>query len=379
MHASYRNIYFFIASYNKKYITKTKHITYRIKMKSSKSIVAIVKGNQYNATKEALSLIKDQIKPPTGSRIVLKPNLLSSKRSKIVNTDPNVMLAIKDFFENQMNSKNILIAEGTTHGDPNEMKTAMENNDYFKIYSNWNCFDLNNDLPGTWFRIFEYNKDRGVEVALAKTIIDSNYIVSVPKFKTHDVLGLTLSLKNFMGTLVAAKDANGNFIHNNTDEVCPLMHGFVDKRPHQLSDVENTGPSKLCLSVNLVRMIISIQPKAPVIDIKPSLAVIDGVNAMEGDGPAFKGAKKDLGLIIASSDFIAADTIASYISGLYPLKYIKRAGELGLGKYRLDQIEIVGEDLESSIAPFKPHHLFPKSKFSKEEVIKLKELTDIVY
>ena len=347
-------------------------------MTNSEVTVVIVKGEQYEATKKALSLIRDQIKPPSNSRIVLKPNLLSSKRSPIVNTDPKVMLAIRDFFEKELGMKNLLVAEGTTHGNPNTMELAMENNDYLKLDKNWNYIDLNFDTPGRWFRIHEKieKKDRKIELAIAKTIIDSKYVVSIPKLKTHDVLGLTLSLKNFMGTLVAARDANGNFIGDNPNEVCPLMHGFGDRRPHQLTDFENTGPSKLCLSVNLIRMIMAMQQDAGIIDVKPSLAVIDGVNAMEGDGPAFKGTKKDLGLIIASSDFVAADTVASYIAGFYPIQYIKRAGELGIGEYRLEKIKIIGEDLDSLVSPFKPHHLFPKSKFSEEEIVELKNFTE---
>jgi uncharacterized protein (DUF362 family) len=350
-------------------------------MTRSKSTVSIVKGEQYEATKKALSLIRDQITPPSNSRIVLKPNLLSSKRSSIVNTDPRVMLAIRHFFEKELGIKNFLVAEGTTHGNPNTMDLAMKNNNYLKLDKNWNFMDLNYDKPGKWFKIHQEieKNDKKIELAIAKTIIDSKYVVSVPKFKTHDVLGLTLSLKNFMGSLVAARDSNGNFIGDNPNEVCPLMHGFGDKRPHQLSDSENTGPSKLCLSVNLIRMIMAMQPDAPVIDVKPSLAVIDGVNAMEGNGPAFDGIKKDLGLIIASTDFIAADTIASYIAGFYPIQYIKRAGELGLGEYQLKNIEIIGEDLDSLLSPFKPHNLFPKSKFSEEETKKLKILTEKLY
>ena len=139
------------------------------------------------------------------------------------------------------------------------------------------------------------------------------------------------------------------------------MHGFGDKRPHRLSDVENVGPSKLSLAINLVRMIKNIHP---------SLAIIDGVDAMEGDGPAFRGIHKKLGLIIASTDFIAADTITTYIAGMQPddLQYIKQTGKLGLGKYQLDEIEIIGEKLDSVISPFKPHHLFPRAHFTSDEI-----------
>jgi len=94
---------------------------------------------------------------------------------------------------------------------------------------------------------------------------------------------------------------------------------------------------------------------------------------MEGDGPT-KGTKKNLKLIIASTDFIAADTVATHIAGMDPLhfQYIHQAGLMGLGEYRLYHITILGEPLDSAISPFNPHHLYFRSKFTDDQISDLK-------
>ncbi|MHA1230820.1 MAG: DUF362 domain-containing protein [Candidatus Helarchaeota archaeon] len=331
--------------------------------------VAIVKGTQYSATLEALELMEDVIKVPTEEDIVILPNLLTTMQSEIVNTDYRVCLAVMDFYKEVfgINETSCIIMGGTTHGNPANSLKALENNHYLEDNRNWKLFDNSEDLPGKWFKIYEQGGEGITELALGKKLIESGYVISVPKFKTHDVLGLTLSLKNLMGGLVAARNIEGTIIAEKPTNVCPLMHGFGFRRPHQLSDEENTSTSKLCLAINLVRMVKIKQP---------TLAVIDGVNAMEGNGP-LSGIKKELGLIIASNDFIAADIVATYIAGMKPedMQYILQAGKLGLGEYRLANIEIVGENLEEVIDPFIPHRLFNRAIFKETEIDILRNST----
>ena len=167
-------------------------------MKKTKSIVAIVKGTQYEATRKALSLIRNEIKPPKNSQILLKPNLLSSKKSQLVNTDPRVCLAAYDFFKEEKGINDIIIGEGTTYKTP-KVKVSMKNNEYFKYKKDWRYIDFAEDEPEKWFKIYEAIGERNLELGIAKSVINSKYLVSIPKLKTHDVLGLTLSLKNFMG------------------------------------------------------------------------------------------------------------------------------------------------------------------------------------
>lgn len=324
--------------------------------------VAIVKGTDpYETTLEALTLIKDEIQIPKEA-VVLKPNLLITKTAPLVVTVPEVCVAVADFLMDVKKINQPILAEGTTIGNPPNTFESMKNNGYAPFQDRWIPVNLSLDMPSKWFPIYNVDDPRKLELGIAQTIVNCPFLVSIPKFKTHDVLGLTLSLKNLMGTLVTVRDASTTkILARETTNATSYMHGFGPKKPDKLSDALNVGPSKVALAINLNRLAKSVQP---------SLAIIDGIMAMEGDGPATKGTKKNLNLIIASTDFVAADTVATYIAGMDPLhiQYIHCAGLNGLGEYRLDHISILGESLDSIISPFQPHHLYPHAKFSQSQV-----------
>ncbi len=331
--------------------------------------VAIARGTDpYKTTLVALRLLADDIpvpKPP----LLLKPNLLMTKRNPIAVTNPKVCAAVADFLMEKNADCKISLGEGTTGGKPPDTFKSMKNNGYNPFQDRWNAVNLAKDLPGKWFPIYSPGISRQIELGISKFITDYSYIVSIPKFKTHDVLGLTLSLKNFMGTLVAARDAETKeLIARETTNVCPFMHGFGVKPPNKLTTAQNTGLSKVALAINLLRLAKLVHPK---------LAIVDGIDAMEGDGPGNRGSKKSLGVIIAGTDFIAVDSVASHIAGmdLHHFQYIHQAGELGLGESRIEKISVIGEPLESITSPFEPHNLYSRAKFTHDEITLLEELS----
>ncbi|MHA1276980.1 MAG: DUF362 domain-containing protein [Candidatus Helarchaeota archaeon] len=324
--------------------------------------VAIVRGTDpYETTLAALNLIATDIPAPQ-SLVLLKPNLLMTKKFPIAVTDPNVCAAVADFLMDQKDARNIFVGEGTTGGSPPDTFQSMENNGYNHFQDRWSALDFTKEPPDRWFPIYNPGDSRQLALGLAKSFTDCKYVVSIPKFKTHDVLGLTLSLKNFMGTLCAARDdVTHEIIARGTTNVCGFMHGFGDKKPDRLSEAQNIGPSKVALAINLIRLGSLVHPQ---------LAIIDGIQAMEGNGPASRGTLKNLGLIIAGTDFIAVDTVATFIAGMNPFhfQYINQAGLLGLGESQIDKITIVGEALEDVISPFRPHRLYTRAKFSHAEI-----------
>jgi ferredoxin len=76
----------------------------------------------------------------------------------------------------------------------------------------------------------------------------------------------------------------------------------------------------------------------------PALCIMDGVVAMEGDGPS-GGTPKQVGALIASADAVALDVVASAIAGFDPMDVYtnKAAAGRGLGPLSADDVEIVGE------------------------------------
>jgi len=76
--------------------------------------------------------------------------------------------------------------------------------------------------------------------------------------------------------------------------------------------------------------------------------VMDGTFCGNGPGPRTM-IPVEKGLILASSDCVAIDAVAAKIMGFDPMKidYIRIAHEDGLGVGRVEEIEILGEDISS--------------------------------
>lgn len=339
-------------------------------------VVSIAKGEDpYNTTMKALkNLLEVGVRIP---RITLiKPNLLSTVDNKgCINTDYKVCEALVDFLIS-LGNKEIICAEGSTRGPTNESTTktftAFKNNDYYKIKEKISHYvDFNIDKPAKWIKIVSPGLNYEVDLGIAKTAVE-NAIASVAKFKTHDFLGLTLTLKNMMGVLCQARRIDTGKILAKGWKTKHFMHGWGTQSPGELIIEPAIRSSKIALAKNLIILISSI---------KPLLGVIDGIIAMEGDGP-ITGICKRLGIIIASTDPVACDAVACEIAGFNIIEtgYIYAMGRVGLGEYRLENIEIVGEKIKDVKQRLKTHHLFPHVKFSKEVTeILIQEVKSLLY
>ena len=104
------------------------------------------------------------------------------------------------------------------------------------------------------------------------------------------------------------------------------------------------------------------------------LAILDGFIGMEGWGPTL-GKPVDLHLAVASTDFIAADSIGARLMGFDPeeVGYLHHANAAGLGEGSLERIRILGERLEDCIRPFEPHpHYYRQREWKRPEIEKLR-------
>lgn len=88
---------------------------------------------------------------------------------------------------------------------------------------------------------------------------------------------------------------------------------------------------------------------------KIKLAVIDGLLAMEGDGPVH-GNPVDMGVIIAGDDPISVDAVGSMTMGFrdpFEIGPIAAAHQQGLGVADPDRIEVLGTQIKDVMKPFK--------------------------
>lgn len=151
-----------------------------------------------------------------------------------------------------------------------------------------------------------------------KTLLESR-LISVSKMKTHYQYRFTGILKNQFGLIPEKYKAK--------------YHPFMAE---VLADLNNT--------------------------FRPFLSVIEGLFSMEVSGPA-EGKPIKTNVIICGTDPVAVDAVAAEIAGINPLKigYLRYAAKKGVGE--LDNIEVVGDNVQFSFK-FVPFLAFVFSSFS---------------
>jgi uncharacterized protein (DUF362 family) len=157
-----------------------------------------------------------------------------------------------------------------------------------------------------------------------------DFIISIPVMKTHMHTQVTLSLKNMKGLLWRREKA----------------------RFHQLRYDEKItkGQKELDIAISEMASVLF-----------PHLAIIDGTVGMEGMGPAY-GTPKEMGIIVAGNNPLAADAVATRLMGLDPGKvpHLQMSAEKGLGEIDLNKVPIQPDDYLKWETPFNP----PPSRLS---------------
>ena len=152
---------------------------------------------------------------------------------------------------------------------------------------------------------------------LAREALGFDLIINLPRFKTHGMMTLTLSVKNMFGTVVGAAK--------------PAWH------------LKTRGPGRFA---DLLLDVWSV--------LQPGLNILDGITAMEGNGPGAGGAPFPLGLLLASSSALALDNAAGEIAGIslreHPI--LRRALDRGFESARPDSFRVIGVDMEEVKRPF---------------------------
>jgi uncharacterized protein (DUF362 family) len=276
--------------------------------------VSLIKGDDRRViARRSLDLITDDITRKLAfRRPVIKPNFVSSTK-QLASSHVDQIRGILDFLSGIYRDK-IVIAEAACY----DTQEAFMNFGYMRLLQEYNVelIDLNNGPYETCSIIDRYNKT--IAVRLSCLLLDKeNFIISAAKMKTHDTVVVTLSVKNIaVGSIV----------------------GSDKKTVHQ--------------GVRQTNLIIAGLAKRA----RTDLAVIDGFEGMEGDGPT-SGDPVHLGIGIASIDALAADRVACEIMGVdfHDVGYLHYCAEQGVGEADLNKIEVLGERLSDCIRPFKLH------------------------
>jgi uncharacterized protein (DUF362 family) len=89
--------------------------------------------------------------------------------------------------------------------------------------------------------------------------------------------------------------------------------------------------------------------------VKPRFAVMDATICLEANGPK-SGRPKEVGLVLASGDFVALDAVTARVMGFDPLNihHIQLCSQHGLGTADPSSIEVLGERVEDVKTTFIP-------------------------
>ena len=171
---------------------------------------------------------------------------------------------------------------------------------------------------GTWK--YYKPKRRGLhglsQYPLPNKWVNADVRISIGKMKTHDNAGVSLTLKNVGIGIPPARIVGAIKLG--------LPH---DKTQWVVADVNSIAP----------------------IDY----AIVDAIWAVEGWG-AFYGEPVSMDLVIAGKDAVAVDATGTRVMGLQPSHYgvIRACADSGLGTWKADEIEVVGDSIASVMRQF---------------------------
>ncbi|MDP2929061.1 MAG: DUF362 domain-containing protein, partial [Candidatus Omnitrophota bacterium] len=258
-------------------------------------------GKVYEAVKRTVDLIggiEAFVSP--GMKVLLKPNLLSARVPEdAVDTHPEIVRAVIRLVKSARGVPYIGDSPGG-YGDNTD--EVFEKSGMKRI------------AEEEGVRLVKFTVSRFVEgVPIARQIFDSDRVISIPKFKTHAITVLTAAIKNMFGAVV----------------------GLYKAECHSRAPKEE----------DFSRVMAKIYSIA-----KPHLTILDGITAMEGDGPS-SGVIRKMNLIMAGEDAVAIDSCLAKIVGIAPLDILvtKEAYEAKLGEADLSKIEVLGDDLNNFI------------------------------
>jgi uncharacterized protein (DUF362 family) len=281
----------------------------------------------------ALKPFSEQIKRSIGSkRVVLKPNNVLIY-VPLACTHADTLEGILEFLKSINKINNVIIAESSASGSTLE---GFDNYGYYKLLSKYPVKLVNLDTEAFENMYVIDEKDfRPHLVRVSEIILDpDSYVVSVARMKTHNTVVASLSLKNIV--LGSPLKDIGFTLYNEDIRFSPKAQ--VSK-PGSVSYKRFLhGSGFHAINYNMAMLACKLHP---------ALAVIDGYEGMEGNGPTL-GTAISHKVCVAGCDWLSADRVGVELMGIDFAKigYLNHCSQMGLGNADLNSIKIIGERIE---------------------------------
>src|SRR5271167_4976043 len=222
---------------------------------------------------ETLEELKLEVK---GKSILLKPNFVGADPHGVMNTHPAVVAAARECFLH-LGASSVVVGEGPAlERDTEAIVEAIALREYLGPLEGA-FVDLNVDEVR--LVTLRTRASRLKKLYLPESVLRADFVVSMPKLKTHHWAGVTLSLKNMFGIVPGR------------------CYGWPKNILHW------AGISKAILDLNST--------------VRPDFAIVDGITGMEGDGP-LEGQPKTSGILVMGDDPVSVDATCARAMGLVP-------------------------------------------------------------
>lgn len=249
--------------------------------------------------------------PVRDKTVLLKPNLVGLDPQGVMNTHPAVIGAAREAFL-KLGAARVLIGDGPAMD--RDTRAIVESVRLLEFTGKLNSDFCDLNLDDVERVQLETRATRLKELYLPKTVLGVDFLVSMPKLKTHHWAGVTLSMKNLFGIVPGS------------------CYGW---------------PKNVLHWAGIDGSILDINAAA-----RPDFAIVDGILGMEGNGP-IQGNPKHAGVLLFGDDPVAVDATSCRVMSLLPEKvaYLRRAGTM-LGQLEVAKIQQLGEAVKSVRTPF---------------------------
>lgn len=297
---------------------------YHVVHKRPRSRVAILRAESYAQNLEqvlqsGLDLFRLDVR---GKHVLLKPNLVDYIPGNHINTHPLLISAAVECFR-RLGAATVSVGEGPGHQRDTEL-VLSESGLAEVLRQQKVCFtDLNRDelVERPLFATYTDLK----RLWFPRTLLASDFIISMPKVKAHHWAGVSLSLKNMFGVVPGAK------------------YGW---------------PKNILHWKGIERSILDVCATVPI-----HFVIADAIVAMEGNGP-LNGNPRALHRIVLADDPVAADATCARLMGLDAEKVAHiRVGAEFLGNSSVAQIDQLGEPVCDPATPFQ---MVPEFEYLRE-------------
>lgn len=220
-------------------------------------------------------------------RVLIKPNLLSpAPPEKAILTHPMVVRAAAEYV--------------LERGGVPQVSDSQAMGGFQRVLREGGITEALKGLPVVFK---EFRESETVEAAppfhrieIASDALHADVVINLPKLKSHTQMFLTLGVKNLFGCVVGMRKPEWHF---------------------------RTGVDRDMFA----RLLVLIWAA-----VRPAFTVIDGILAMEGQGPGKAGRPREIGILAGSDDSMELDGVVCKVLGIEPesLPTYRIGREMGL-------------------------------------------------